>query len=166
MTTPPLDEAKARAAATYNAASDHYDDEANVFWERFGRRTVERLQLASGAHVLDVCCGSGASALPAASAAGPTGSVLGVDLAENMLALARAKARFGLRLSRVRVRPSFEHVLTHRRYQFRAIAAQGSEAAVDHERAYIELRWVAPGELGRMGLSAWARRVLEGADER
>ena len=92
MTTPPLDEAKARAAATYNAASDHYDDEANAFWERFGRRTVDRLRLQPGAHVLDVCCGSGASALPAAAAVGTAGSVLGVDLAENMLALARSKA--------------------------------------------------------------------------
>ena len=104
MTTPALDEAKARAAATYNAAADHYDDEANAFWQRFGQRTIERLQLAPGAHVLDVCCGSGASALPAAAAVGPTGSVLGVDLAENMLALARVKAeRRGLRNAEFRV---------------------------------------------------------------
>jgi SAM-dependent methyltransferase len=39
-----------------------------------------------------VACGSGASALPAAEAVGPTGRVVGVDLAENLLALARAKA--------------------------------------------------------------------------
>lgn len=87
-----LDEAKARAAATYNAAADSYDDPANSFWGRFGRRTIERLSLPAGARVLDVCCGSGASALPAAERVGPGGSVLGVDLAARLLELARAKA--------------------------------------------------------------------------
>ncbi len=56
MTTP--DDAKAKAATTYNAAADYYDDPANSFWERFGRATVERLRLPLGARVLDVCCGT------------------------------------------------------------------------------------------------------------
>jgi len=66
-----LDEAKKKAASTYNAASDFYDHPANTFWERYGRQTVERLQLAPGKRVLNVCCGSGASALPAAEIVGP-----------------------------------------------------------------------------------------------
>ena len=90
MTTP--EDAKAKAAATYNAAADRYDDPANSFWERFGRATVERLRLSPGARVLDVCCGSGASALPAAETVGSKGFVLGIDLAEGLLRLARAKA--------------------------------------------------------------------------
>ena len=91
--TSATEEAKARAARTYNSASDVYDDPANTFWERFGRRTVERLGLHAGDRVLDVCCGSGASALPAAAIVGPKGKVLGMDLAERMLETARAKAR-------------------------------------------------------------------------
>jgi SAM-dependent methyltransferase len=50
------------------------------------------LRLPAGAAVLDAPCGSGASALPAARAVGPSGSVVGADVAEGMLALARAKA--------------------------------------------------------------------------
>ena len=88
-----IDDAKKKAASTYNAASDFYDHPANTFWGRYGRQTIERLQLAPGARVLDVCCGSGASAIPAAETVGPTGSVVGVDLAENLLALARSKAK-------------------------------------------------------------------------
>jgi len=91
MTT--LEDAKKKAATTYNAASDYYDHPANTFWGRYGRRTVERLGLTPGARVLDVCCGSGASAIPAAEIAGPDGSVVGVDLAENLLELARSKAK-------------------------------------------------------------------------
>lgn len=86
------DDAKTRAAATYNAAADSYDDPANSFWARFGHRTVERLGLQQGARVLDVCCGSGASAIPAAEIVGSTGSVLGVDLADKLLDRARRKA--------------------------------------------------------------------------
>src|SRR5262245_55815644 len=87
-----LDEARTKAAATYNSACDFYDHPANTFWERYGRRTIERLRLPEGARTLDVCCGSGASALPAAKAVGASGSVTGVDLADNLLELARKKA--------------------------------------------------------------------------
>jgi ubiquinone/menaquinone biosynthesis C-methylase UbiE len=90
---PDLDDAKKKAASTYNAASDFYDHPANTFWSRYGRHTIERLRLTAGERVLDVCCGSGASAIPAAENVGPTGSVIGVDLAENLLALARSKAK-------------------------------------------------------------------------
>ncbi len=70
---------------TYNAAADHYDHPALSFWDRFGRRTVERLSLVPGMNVLDVCCGMGGSALPAAERVGPTGNVVAVDLAQNLL---------------------------------------------------------------------------------
>jgi len=61
-----LEPGKVRAAEAYNAASDHFDDPALSFWDRYGLATIERLNLAVGASVLDVGCGSGASALPAA----------------------------------------------------------------------------------------------------
>jgi ubiquinone/menaquinone biosynthesis C-methylase UbiE len=88
----PDDPDKQRVAATYNAAADHFDDDPLGFWDRFGRGTVARLKVAPGARVLDVACGSGASALPAAEGVGPTGAVLGVDLADRLLTLARTKA--------------------------------------------------------------------------
>jgi ubiquinone/menaquinone biosynthesis C-methylase UbiE len=85
-------DAQARAAATCNAAADTYDDPANAFWERFGRCTVERLNLEGPVRVLDVCCGSGASAIAAAERVQPDGRVLGIDLAEQLLKRAREKA--------------------------------------------------------------------------
>src|SRR5215468_7235988 len=79
-------------ADTYSAAADTFDNPVLSFWDRYGRRTVDRLDLPHGARVLDACCGTGASALPAAHRVGPDGHVTGVDLAEPALALARAKA--------------------------------------------------------------------------
>ena len=87
-----LDEAQRRAAFTYNAAADFYDASPLSFWNYFGGRTVELLALRPGSNVLDVCCGAGASALPAARLVGPRGSIVGVDLAKELLVLARTKA--------------------------------------------------------------------------
>lgn len=85
-------ELAAQAARTYAAAADHYLRSALGFWDRWGAATVARCRLSPGHAVLDVCCGAGASALPAAHAVGPTGSVLGVDVAEPLLVLARQRA--------------------------------------------------------------------------
>jgi ubiquinone/menaquinone biosynthesis C-methylase UbiE len=85
-------DSKQRATATYQAAADHYDEPPLSFWDRFGRRTVERAGLSPGEAVLDACCGTGASALPAAEIVGQSGRVLAVDLAENQLARGRRKA--------------------------------------------------------------------------
>src|SRR5215467_14126645 len=81
-----------RAAFTYNAAADCFDASPLSFWDYFGRRTIELASLPIASRVLDVCCGTGASALPAAEAVGPTGKVIGVDLAKQLLESARRKA--------------------------------------------------------------------------
>lgn len=90
--------------STYDAASRQFDDAALGFWDRYGQRTVARLGLPAGARVLDVCCGTGASALHAARSVGTAGSVIGVDLSERLVSLARAKAhRDGLRNTEFRI---------------------------------------------------------------
>jgi ubiquinone/menaquinone biosynthesis C-methylase UbiE len=88
----PLGEHARRAACTYGAAADHYGLTALSFWDRFGAATVAGLPLAAGHTVLDLCCGAGASAIPAARLVGPEGRVLGVDVAESLLEMARARA--------------------------------------------------------------------------
>jgi ubiquinone/menaquinone biosynthesis C-methylase UbiE len=82
---------KAVSAATYAATADHFDDPALSFWGRFGRRTVARIGVRPAQRVFDACCGTGASAIPAAHLVGDDGQVLGFDLAEPALVLARAQ---------------------------------------------------------------------------
>ncbi len=50
-----------------------------------GRRLVELVQMPDGAQVLDVATGRGANLFPAAEKVGPTGRVIGIDLAEGMV---------------------------------------------------------------------------------
>jgi ubiquinone/menaquinone biosynthesis C-methylase UbiE len=86
------DDRARRAARTYSAAADHYCLPPLGFWDRYGAATVARLPLAAGHAVLDLCCGAGASAIPAARAVGPDGRVLGIDVAAPLLELAQARA--------------------------------------------------------------------------
>ena len=44
--------AKLKAATTYNAAADHFDDGPLAFWDRYGRETIERLRLKPGSSSL------------------------------------------------------------------------------------------------------------------
>jgi ubiquinone/menaquinone biosynthesis C-methylase UbiE len=83
-------EAIEKSTTTFNAAADYFDAPALSFWNRFGQRTIEHLQVQPGNNVLDVCSGNGASAIPAAIEVGTTGSVLGVDLAESFVLYAIA----------------------------------------------------------------------------
>ncbi|MEK6301647.1 MAG: methyltransferase domain-containing protein [Acidobacteriota bacterium] len=154
------EDAKTRAASAYNAASDHYDDPANSFWERFGRRTVERLDLSFGARILDVCCGSGASAIPAAEAVGPSGFVLGVDLAENLLELARIKARErGLKHIEFRTGDMLDLGMPESSFDA-VICVFGIFFVPDMQAAAREVwRLVRPG--GKLAITTWGPRFFE-----
>ena len=158
-----LDDAKQKAAATYNAASDFFDHPANTFWERYGRRTVERLGLTPGAKVLDVCCGSGASAIPAAETVGPDGLVAGVDLAENLLELARNKAR-ERGLNNITFRYGDLAQLPFDDGSFDAVVCVfGIFFVPDMEVALRELKRVARTE-GTVAITTWGPRLFEPAN--
>jgi len=154
--------AQDRAAFTYNAAADCFDASALSFWDYFGRRTIELALLPIGSRVLDVCCGTGASALPAAEAVGPNGRVIGVDLAKQLLELARTKAiqrnlgniefEVGDMLSMRFPVASFDAV----------VCVFGIFFVPDMARAVSEL-WsrVRPG--GKLAVTTWGRNFCEPA---
>jgi len=155
-----LDQAAERARRTYDAAADHYDGPALAFWSHAGTRTVERLRLPAGAAVLDAPCGTGASALPAARAVGPGGSVVGADVADEMLALARAKAhRAGL--GNVQFRSGDMRALGFPDESFDAVVSVfGIFFVPDMPALAAELwRMVRPG--GVLAVTTWGPDVLE-----
>ncbi len=78
---------KARLKATW--MSGDFDKIAQII-AAGGAEFIARLQLAPGARVLDVACGTGNLSFPAARA---RARVTGVDIAPNLLATARARAQ-------------------------------------------------------------------------
>lgn len=156
------EDARARAAATYNKAADCYDDPANVFWDRFGRRTVERAGLLPGQNTLDVCCGSGASAIPAAEIVGPGGSVLGVDLSERLVELARAKAKDrGLRNIEFRVGDMLDLRLPEA--HFDAVVCVFGIFFVPDMAEAVRALWRVVRPAGKLVITTWGPRFFEPA---
>jgi ubiquinone/menaquinone biosynthesis C-methylase UbiE len=155
--------ARQRAASTYNAASDFYDHPVNSFWEEYGRRTVSRLAPKAGARVLDVCCGSGASAIPAAEAVGSEGFVLGIDLAENLIELAKTKARKrGFRNIDFRVGDMLDLGLPIASFDA-VICVFGIFFVPDMERA-VEALWALLRPGGQLAITTWGPRFFEPAN--
>jgi ubiquinone/menaquinone biosynthesis C-methylase UbiE len=154
------DPVKIKAATTYNSAADHFDDTPLAFWSRYGHRTVERLNLQPGSTVLDVGCGTGASALPAAEIVGPNGSVTGVDLAEKLLEQARAKAA-QRHFRNVSFRMGDMTALGFPDGHFDAVISVFSVFFVpDMEVAVRELwRMIKPG--GKLAITTWGPRFFE-----
>ncbi len=161
----PLKQAKAKAAATYDAAADHFDDEPLGFWDRIGRRTVERLAPSAGACILDVGCGSGASALPAAAAVGPSGFVTGVDLSSRLLDRARAKAT-ARNLANIEFQLGDMTSLGYPDGGFDAVVSVFSIFFVPDMEGLVRELWrmVRPG--GKLAVTTWGPRIFEPAYSR
>jgi SAM-dependent methyltransferase len=153
---------KAMSAATDAAAADHFDDPALSFWDRFGRRTIAGIGLRPGDQVFDACCGTGASALPAAHIVGTAGRVLGFDVAEPALALARAKAqRQGLTNIEFRA-ADVEHTGLPSESFDAVVCVFGVFFLPDMTAALAELwRLVRPG--GTLAVTVWGTAWLEPA---
>jgi ubiquinone/menaquinone biosynthesis C-methylase UbiE len=159
---PEPDEHTRRAARTYSAAADHYCLPALGFWDRYGAATVARLPLAPGQAVLDLCCGAGASAIPAARAVGPDGRVLGIDVAAPLLKLARTKARLeGLANIGFRRRDAARTGLPSGSYDA-VVCVFGVFFAADMAAFIAEMwRLVRPG--GTLAVTTWGPGLFEPA---
>lgn len=158
-----FEKAKAKTTDAYNAAADLFDHPANTFWDRFGGSTVERMNLLPGERVLDVCSGTGASALPAAIKVGPQGKVVAVDLADKLLAEAKLKAK-AKRLDNLEFRVGDMLSLNYPEAGFDAvICVFGIFFVPDMALAVRELwRHVRPG--GRLAITTWGENLFEPAN--
>jgi ubiquinone/menaquinone biosynthesis C-methylase UbiE len=154
---------QARAEFTYNAAADFYDASPLSFWDYFGRRTIELASLPTGSQVLDVCCGAGASALPAAEAVGSTGSVIGVDLANQLLESARTKAA-QRRLGNIEFEVGDMLSMRFPVASFDAVVCVfGIFFVPDMAKAVSEL-WSRVRPLGKLVVTTWGRNFCEPAN--
>jgi ubiquinone/menaquinone biosynthesis C-methylase UbiE len=154
------DPVKMKAAAAYNAAADHFDDEALGLWAKYGGRTVERLALQPGARVLDVGCGTGASAIPAAEQVGPKGKVIAVDLADRLLENARRKAAT-LKLENIEFRLGDMENLGYPDQYFDAVVCVFAIFFVPDVTRLVRELWRMVRPNGRLAITTWGPRVWE-----
>ncbi|KAF7156070.1 hypothetical protein CNMCM5623_009212 [Aspergillus felis] len=78
-------------ASIYNERSTAYD--TATFHHRLAEEYIRAAAPQPGAHVLDLACGTGLVTFLAEAQVGPTGYVVGVDISEGMLEVAREKAQ-------------------------------------------------------------------------
>ena len=154
---------KRRAQETYNAAADYFDDPALSFWDRFGRATVDRLDLKPGSVVLDACAGSGASAIPAAQKVGPSGKVIAVDLAGELLNLTRAKAD-RLCLPHLETRLEDIEALNYAPASFDAVIIVFGLFFLPDMPVGITRLWQAVRPGGQLAVTTWGPRLFEPAN--
>lgn len=152
----------AKAETVFNAASDYFDAPALSFWNRFGQQTIDRLSLRQGDRVLDVCCGTGASAIPAAISVGSSGQVLGIDIAQSLLQLARHKSQQqGLENIEFRY-GDFENLGLPNESFDAIVCVFGIFFVPDMLAAIRELwRMVRPG--GKLAITSWGEKIFEPA---
>lgn len=67
----------------------------DVMLEDFGKAAIAAADARPGEHILDIGCGSGTSTFPLAEQVGPGGHVLGVDISEQLVEIARASVPAG-----------------------------------------------------------------------
>ena len=99
-----------------------YDDDEQRLSAHVSERMLDLARLRPGSRVLDIATGRGEPALRAAARVGPDGVVVGTDLSESMLELARARAA-ALALTNLDLRVSDGETLA-------AVPEQGFDAAL------------------------------------
>jgi ubiquinone/menaquinone biosynthesis C-methylase UbiE len=147
------------ARVTYDAAATAYEDASRDFWQYLSRRTVERLALQPDEAVLDVACGTGPATVEAANSVGESGRVLGVDYAEQMLAIARDKvSRLGLRQVELRAADVTELELEE---EFDAVLSVLGIFFFDDMRGFLEVLWRWTRAGGRLGITVLGTRFFD-----
>ena len=83
---------KANERLAWDLCAEKYDGYLTRAFIPFSQKLVHLAQLQAGYRVLDVASGSGLATFMAAEVVGPGGRVIGVDLSEAMVTLARKRA--------------------------------------------------------------------------
>jgi ubiquinone/menaquinone biosynthesis C-methylase UbiE len=147
-------------ADAFDSAADLFDDVQSTYLVRIGARTVAHLDLQPGQHVLDLGCGSGNSAIPAALCLGNTGKVIGVDLSANLLARAEAKAK-ARGLTNLELRCENMETIAFPPASFDVVYAALSLFFAEDMPAMVRRCWalVKPG--GKLAITVWGKGTLD-----
>ena len=119
----------------------------------WGEHLLDLVDVQVGDSVLDVACGPGTVAQLAAARVGPLGSVVGCDLSEEMLSIARSKGDVGDVSIEYRQCPAEKLSVEHDSFDV-AVCQQGLQFFGNRVGALSEIRRALRGS-GRVGVSVW-----------
>src|SRR3970040_2018039 len=86
-----VNRSKEDARASYNRLSRWYDVIAGSTEKKYRDWGLEKLSAQAGEKILGIGFGTGHCLVSLAGAVGPNGGVIGVDISDGMLAIARAR---------------------------------------------------------------------------
>ena len=145
--------ARPGVAALFNAVADDYDQSGVDFFAPIAHGLVDALAPAPGERAADLGCGRGAATILLAESVGESGSVVGLDVSDGMLAHAREEVdRLGLGVD-LKVGDASEPPLPAETFD---VVASSLVLFFLPEPAAALQRWVqllAPG--GRIGLATF-----------
>ena len=82
-----------RGQVTRDAADVYEEYFLPALFQQWAPRLADAAQIRPGQRVLDVACGTGVLAREVADLVGPAGAVVGLDVNDGMLAVARGRRR-------------------------------------------------------------------------
>jgi ubiquinone/menaquinone biosynthesis C-methylase UbiE len=152
------DDIRTTVHAMWASVADRWGEHADYIDTRGAQLTARLLALTApqpGERVLELACGTGGVGIAAAELVGPTGEVVLSDVAQEMTAIAAARARGLANVSARRL--DLERIDEPECSYDVVLCREGLMFAVEPERAAGELRRVLrPG--GRFAVAVWGPR--------
>ena len=84
---------KKRTKQSFDAIADVYDEGLSALLLSLHQKMLEEARIAEGHHVLNIGCGTGMDSVLPSQLLGPKGSVVGIDIAPEMIRRASDKAK-------------------------------------------------------------------------
>lgn len=158
MATPDKDELKERERSNWSSAAEGWRRRDELLRKGAAPVTERMLELSgivSGSRMLDIASGTGEPAISAAQIVGESGKVIGIDLVDEMLAVAREKTA-KTNLNNIEFHCIDAEILDYTAASFDAVTIRWGLMFMPEPQACLAAAYKALKQNGRISLACWA----------